>query len=127
MEELLLELLIRPEAIGERDESLFDAVVREKMGEPVFHGFLKPEPGYVLPDDYEMPAAEDRSIRDALGAYVEEAGTLAKALGIESLHGRLAALEDLDVRTKQENDYDDFFGWMNPDMFDDAGNVRSQP
>jgi hypothetical protein len=33
MEQLLLELLIRLETVGERDESLFDTVVREKIGD----------------------------------------------------------------------------------------------
>jgi hypothetical protein len=33
----------------------------------------------------------------------------------------------LAVRTKQKNNYDDFFGWMNPNAFDEAGNVKSRP
>jgi hypothetical protein len=66
MEQLLLELLTRLEAVGERDESLFDTVVREKMGGPIFYGFIKPEPGYVLPDDYGMPEEENRRSKAAL-------------------------------------------------------------
>ena len=127
MEQLLLELLIRLEAVGERDESLFDTVVRERMGDPIFYGFIKPEPGYVLPDEYGMPDEENRLIKAALGAYIEGARSLAPALGLESFHERLAAFQNLAVRTEQKNDYDDFFGWMNPDSFDEAGNVRSRP
>ena len=63
MEQLLLELLIRLETVGERDESLFDTVVREKMGDQIFYGFIKPQPGYVLPDEYGMPDEENRLIK----------------------------------------------------------------
>ncbi len=49
MEQLLLDLLNRLEGIGERDESLYDTVVREKMREAVFFAFIKPTPGYALP------------------------------------------------------------------------------
>lgn len=125
MEQLLLELLTRLEAVGERDESVFDAVVREKMGDPVFYGFIKPEPGYVLPDDYGMPEEENRRIKAALGSYIEGARSLAQNLGLETFHERLAAFQNLAVRTEQKNGYDDFFGWMNPDLFDEAGNAKS--
>jgi hypothetical protein len=127
VDQILLELLMRLEAIGARDESLFDTVVREKMGDPIFYGFIKPEPGYVLPDDYGMPDEANRLIKAALGAYIEGARPFATTLGIESFHERLAAFQNLDVRTEQKNDYDDFFGWMNPDLFDQAGNLRPRP
>ena len=127
MEQLLLELLIRLETVGERDESLFDTVVREKIGDPIFYGFIKPEPGYVLPDEYGMPDEENRLIKAALQAFVEGATSLVPAQDLDSFHKRLAAFQNLAVRTKQKNDYDDFFGWMNPDSFDEAGNIKSRP
>jgi len=81
MQQLLLDLVLRLEAIGERDESLFDTVVREKMSDPIFYGFIKPEPGYILPDEYEMPPEENLRIKAALGAYIEGAKSLAEAQG----------------------------------------------
>ena len=127
MEQLLLELLIRLETVGERDESLFDTVVREKIGDPIFYRFIKPKSGYVLPDEYGMPDAENRLIKAALQAFIEGATSLVSAQDVDSFHKRLAAFQNLAVRTKQKNDYDDFFGWMNPDAFDEAGNVKSRP
>ena len=127
MKDLLLQLLVRLEAVGERDESLFDTVVREKMGEPIFDGFLKPRPGFGLPDDYGMPDDENRRIKDALRAYIQEAKILAKTLGIESFHDRLAAFQNAAVSTERNNYYDDFFGWINPSLFDEAGNIDPQP
>jgi hypothetical protein len=127
MEQILLELLLRLEAIGDRDESLFDTVVREKMGDAVFFGFIKPRPGFVLPDDYGMPEEENRAIKAALGAYIEAARALAPGAGLDTFHKRLAAFQNSAVRTtEQMNDFDDFFGWFSPELFDEAGNVRQR-
>ena len=124
MEQLLLDLLYRLEAIGDRDESLYDTVVREKMGNAVFFGFVKPRPGFVLPDDYGMPEEENQAIKAALGAYIEGAKSLAPAAGLDTFHKRLAAFQNSVVRTAgQKNDYDDFFEWSNPELFDEDGNV----
>jgi hypothetical protein len=125
MEQILLELLIRLEAIGDRDESLFDTVVREKMGDAVSSGFIKPQSGFVLPDDYGMPEEENRAIKAALGAYIEGARALAPAAGLDTFHKRRAAFQNPEVRTaEQKNDFDDFFGWSDPGLFDEAGNAR---
>jgi hypothetical protein len=124
VEQLLLELLYRLEVIGDRDESLYDTVVREKMGDAIFFGFVKPQPDYELPDDYGMPDAENGDIKTALAEYINGMHTLAQATGITTFHGRLKAFQNSSVRTaKQKNDFDDFFGWSNPEFFDDDGNV----
>ncbi|VTR95209.1 unnamed protein product [Gemmata massiliana] len=75
MERLLLELLIRLEPVGDRDQALFDAVVRQKMGNAIFFGFIKPRPEFVPPDDYGMPDEKNRAIEAALGAYIKGSGT----------------------------------------------------
>jgi hypothetical protein len=125
MEQLLLELLYRLEAIGERDESLFDTVVRDKMGAAVFFGFIKPKPGYMLPDEYSMGDEDNRRIRAALQAYVNGARALAPTVGVDTFHKRLAAFQNLAVRTAapHRNDYNDFFGWSPPAAFDAEGNI----
>lgn len=124
MNELLLELLYRLEAIGDRDESLYDTVVREKMGDAVFSGFIRSEPKYVLPDDYGMNEDDNRAIKSALKAYIDGALKLAPTIGLDTFHTRLNAFQNSDVCTeKQKNYFDDFFGWSNPELFDEAGNV----
>jgi hypothetical protein len=98
--------------------------VREKMGDAVFFGFIKPQAGFSLPDDYGMSEVENQSIKAALGAYIEGARALAPTAGLDTFHKRLAAFQNSAVRTTgQKSDYDDFFGWCNPDLFDEAGNV----
>jgi hypothetical protein len=72
-------------------------------------------------------ADDHRLIKAALGAYMEGAKSLASTLRLESFHGRLAVFQNLAVRTERKNDNDDFFGWMNPDPFDEAGNTRPGP
>lgn len=123
MEQLLLDLMRRLEAVGDRRQSLYDTVVREKMGDPIFHLFVKPTPGYVMPDEYGMPDEDNRVIKAALREYIDGASALAPALGLDTFHKRLAAFQNGEVRTAGANYYDDFFGWSAPQLFDEAGNV----
>lgn len=126
MEQLLIGLMRRLEAVGDRDESLYDTVVREKMGDPIFYLFVRPKPGYILPDDYSMSEEDNRAIKAALREYIEGALALAPALGLDTFHKRLVGFQNGEVCTEQMNYYDDFFGWSNPELFDEAGNVTRQ-
>lgn len=126
VEQLLLNLMCQLEAVGNRDESLYDTVVREKMGDPIFYMFIKPKPDYIMPDDYGMSEEENQVIKAAIQKYIKGALVLATALGLDTFHKRLAAFQNGKVRTEQKNDYDDFFGWSNPELFDEAGNVIRQ-
>lgn len=122
MDELLRELLDRLQAIGDRNESLYDTAVREVMGDVIFYGFLKPSPGYALPDDYGMMDDENKLIKTALESYLERANELAPALGLDTFRKRLAAFQDLPITSSQGNDCEDFFGWNDPDDYDESGN-----
>lgn len=122
MDELLRELLDRLQTIGDRDESLYDTAVREVMGDAIFYGFLKPSPGYALPDDYGMPEDKNKLIKAALQSYIKRANDLAPALELDTFHKRLEAFQDLSIVSSQGIDYDEFFGWTDPDAYDDSGN-----
>ena len=111
------------EMIGDRDESLYDTVVREAMGDPIFHLFIKPTPGYNLPDDYGMQDNDNLVIKAILRDYTTKASDLAASLGLRTFHQRLAAFQNGDIATERKNYFDDFFGWSNPDWFDHTGNV----
>jgi hypothetical protein len=123
MEQLLLDLMRRLEAVGNLDESLYDTVVREKMSDPIFFLFLKPTAGYVMPDDYGMCDEDNRLIKAALQQYIDGALAFSSAIGLGTFHMRLAAFQGENVRTEQSNYFDDFFGWYNPASFDEEGNV----
>jgi hypothetical protein len=122
MEELLLDLLRRLEAVGDRDKSLYDTVVREAMGDPIFFLFIKPTPGYAMADDYGMAEDDNLAIKAALRDYIEGALSLAPSLGLNTFHKRLSAFQSNEVYTGA-NYFDDFFGWSDPAAFDEAGDV----
>ena len=88
MDELLLELLETLDEIGRSHEEIYDTVCRDEMGDAVFHGFIKPSPGYKLPEDFGLSADEaNQRVRAALSRYVESASELAARLGLADFHG----------------------------------------
>ena len=120
MDQLLLELLRQLEAVADRDQSIYDTAVRESLGDPIFHLFIKPNPGYVMPDDFGMSVENDRAIKAALTIYIDSALAMAPSLGLDTFHKRLAAFQNHRISTGK-NTIEDFFGWCDPDAFDEAG------
>ena len=121
---VLLELLHRLEVIGNSHEELFDSVVREAMDDVITFGFLKSQPDFAMPSAFSMFSAEaDQQIADAFAWFLPAANEAAKLDGLDTFRKRLSAFQNLEVRTAQKNDYNDFFGWANPNHFDDAGNA----
>lgn len=109
----LQELLDQLEVLGTDHGELYDTDVRQQMFEAVLNSFLKPQPGYVLPETFGMfdPAA-DAAVRAALLAYATRASARAGQLKLMDPNDRLAAFQDSDVQTKQdEQQHDEFFGW----------------
>jgi hypothetical protein len=117
-------LLNELEDVGRAHEELYDSEVRERMGEVIFLGFLKPEEGYQPPTDFGLYSDEaNERVRKALLAYIEVARAAATVLGLTSFHARLAGFQTNDVRSDEGQYFDDFFGWMNPASFDSEGNL----
>jgi hypothetical protein len=126
VDELLFKLLLRIEEIGNIHEELFDSDVRQAMGDAVFYGFIRPLAGYQLPDDFGMfSASANQQVRTAISEYVDSANRRADELGLSTFHQRLAAFQNRSVRTPSErwNDFDEFFGYTNPDSYDENGTV----
>ena len=127
MEQALLELLGRLEAIEAQHAGagLGDTNVRDHMGDAVFRGFIKPEPGFVLTDEYGLGTAEaNRLVKEALADFIAGARAAAAREGLDSFHKRLAAFQNHDVRTVHTSDFNDYFGWSDPKWFDEAGNDK---
>lgn len=124
MDEVLMELLHRLEAVGDTHGELFDSDVREAMDDAVFHGFIKPKPGYILPETFAMYTQEgDRKVQEVMAWFLPASRQSAEQYGLDTFHKRLMWFQNLDVRTARQNDYNDFFGWANPEQFDENGNV----
>jgi hypothetical protein len=124
MKKLLRRLLNRLGRIGEKYEEVYDTEVREAMGNAVFAGFIRARRNYALPDDFAMFQPEgNKAVKEALGEYIAAANARAAELGLTSFHDRLAAFQDGEVESTDGNFFDDFFGWADPDQYDDKGNV----
>ncbi len=125
MEQVLAELLSRLLAVGQAHGELYDTEVRERLDDAVHNGFLIPTTGYELPDTFAMYSAEgNRAVRGVLTWFLPAARAAAAAEGLNTFHARLAAFQNLNVTVgPQRMDYNDFFGWANPERYDEAGNV----
>ncbi|MCC9603340.1 hypothetical protein LOC67_22550 [Stieleria sp. JC731] len=123
MDELLRKLLDELDSIGQSNEEIYDSECRDKIGDPILYRFLRPDPQYYVPDDFGL-RTEDANLRAkaALIAYTDDARKTAGDLGLNTFHARLEAFQNGDVASTVENNYfDDFFGWIDPDRFDDSG------
>jgi hypothetical protein len=126
MEQLLRELLERLSVIEADHSGLTDTEVAEKLTEAVYQGFLKPAPGYQLPDHFGMTsAAADQRVKEALGEFLARARPLAEEQGM-TFHQRLAAFQNLGVTVgPQRLDYNDYFRYFPPGRYDVAGDPLS--
>jgi hypothetical protein len=124
VEAVLLELLHRLEAIEDAHPELGDSDVREAMSRAVFAGFIRSQPGYNLPDSFEMYTPEgDRKVREVIEWFLAEARSAATSAGLSTFHQRLAAFQNKGVRTARTNDTEDYFGWAPPDQYDEVGKL----
>lgn len=122
MDQLLIDLLNKLTKIDEDYGDLTATDVREAMFDYVWSGFLmpnatEPEAGELYIDDEEIEAA----VWEALKTYVTQASAEAKAAGL-SFKERLAAFQSPDIETDDGMTCDEFFGWIDPDEYDDDGN-----
>ena len=127
MEQLLLELLVRLERLGETHGELYDSEAREQIGGIVMDGFVRRKSEFVMPDRLGMLTdTADIELREALAEYIERANKLADEIGLSSFHARLAAFQNRAVRTNPAIDvgYDELFGHSPPEWYDDAGSIR---
>ena len=100
--------------------------MRERMGDAIFGGFVRPVPNYVVSDDLGMfNDGANRRVKNALQRYIDAASPLATELGLVTFHQRLAAFQNSEVRTSGQgwNDFDEFFGTTSPACYDVEGNV----
>lgn len=112
MKKLLQALLDDMSAIAEQHGEVFDTDVKEQMGQAIDHEFIAPLKDYVLPDEFGMFEAEgNAAVKAALAKFIAAAEATARKQGLLTRNERLAAFQDIDVRTTDgEYAYDDFFG-----------------
>jgi len=124
VEAVLLELLHRLEAVEDAHPEVGDSDVREAMSRAVFAGFIRPVPGYALPESFGMYRPEgDRRVREVLAWFLPAFDAAADRAGLSKCHQRLAALQSNKVRTARANDTEEFFGWAPPEQYDESGGL----
>jgi hypothetical protein len=125
MEDLLRQLLNQLEDIGDTNKEVFDTECRDKMASGVFDGFLRPVAYYVLPGSFGLYTTDaNQKVREALASYINEASRRAASLGIVTFKQRLNAFQNGAIKSDRVGlYYDDFFGYMQPDDFDETGKV----
>lgn len=112
MAALLKQVMEELEVIGQEHDELYDTDIRENLFEAVCAGFLKPQAGYRLPDDFGMASEEaNRRVKAALQRYIQAANERAVELGLTTPNQRLAAFQNGKVCTDEGQYPDDFFGW----------------
>jgi hypothetical protein len=121
MGELLLELLIRLEAIAREHEEMYDSETRDAMREAVHNGFLDMVPKYILPTGFGLESEEgNQLVRDALGRYIHAATAKTQELGL-TFKQRFNAFQSTNVITPNSTTADEFFGYTSPEMFSETG------
>jgi hypothetical protein len=125
MEQVLARLLSRLLIISQAHKEVYDTDVRERLDDPIYHGFLIPNPSYELPDDFALFSEEgNRAVKEALAEFLAAARAVASAEGLSTFHQRLAAFQNLEVRVGSKRAcYNHFFSYTDPKWYDAAGNV----
>ena len=118
MGDLLKELLNALEAIGEQLERLYDSDVRDAMSDAVLNGFVRENSEFRIPDDFGLHSDYgNKAVKDALEQYISRANAKASELGWSAVHVRLAAFQDSDIASEDDQFFDDFFGYVPPEDF----------
>jgi hypothetical protein len=105
---LLVEELCK---IADQHEEVFDTAVREAMFEAVSRAFIVPQPGYKLPDDFEMFSPEgNKLVKAALAKFLANPQLIEAASKLATPQERLDAFQD-PVETNAGNTQEEFFGF----------------
>jgi hypothetical protein len=120
MPELLLQLLQELELIGVDHEEVYDTVCRDKMSDVIWNLFILPAKKYKYPDDFGLYSnSSNQEIKQALQTYIDGANKVKiTSHSLILFQNRLAAFQDTEIETKNKNQFDDFFGWFNPEIKD---------
>jgi hypothetical protein len=112
---LLKALLEDLDQIMEEHEEIGDTEVSIQMTNAVHDGFISPKRGFVLQDEFGMysPGA-DQAVRAVLQRFLKKASKLARAEGLDTPKARLAAFQNMDIWSENEEGgscYNDYFGY----------------
>ena len=104
-------LLNALDRVIEKHEEVGDTAVREAMFAAVFDGFLKPQPGYLLPPEFGMfSKAGNAAVHKILARFIEQAEAAARQDNLMTPQQRLDAFQG-EVESNDGNGADEYFGY----------------
>jgi len=92
-------------------DEVSDTEVREEMHDVVHHTLVEPEEGYQLPDNFRMFSDEGNALVKAVLERLIVHPEYIAAKKLSSPAARLAAFQDIDVKSDQNMFYDEYFGY----------------
>jgi hypothetical protein len=111
MKKALKQLISGLDKIMEEHEEVGDTAVREAMYEAVHKGFIAPEAGFQLPDDFQMFSDDgNRQVKAVLAGFLAHPDVKAAATMLGTAQERLDAFQDLGVESPNGSTYDEYFG-----------------
>ena len=112
IQKALKHLLNHLDEIFGQHEEIGDTAVREQMYDAVRNKFIVPRAGYNLPVKFGMLSDEgDKLIRAALQTFLEHPDIMAASKSLDTPETRLAAFQDMDVKSIRGNTCDEYFGY----------------
>lgn len=125
MEDLLRELLVDFASVAKLNEEINDSDVEEATSTAIFDGFLKPVPGFSIPDSFGMYSAEGNAlVKAALARYIDRAVSLAADLGL-TFHEPLSVFQNPECTVgPAQLGFNDFFRYTPPQRYDAHGNPK---
>jgi hypothetical protein len=112
MKKSLKALLNAMDKIAEDYEEVLDTDVREQMRDAIEKSLLAPVAGYTLPEEFGMFAPKGNAkVKAALAKFIEAAKGEAAAARLKTRADRLRAFQDIDLKSRKGNTYDEYFGY----------------
>jgi hypothetical protein len=109
MKKLVKSLLNAMDKICEDYPEVTDTEVRVNMRKAITDGFIDPQPGFVLPDEFGMADDEgDARVKAALATFLARARAWAEQASLSTAEARLRAFQD-DVQSNDGSEYDVYF------------------
>jgi hypothetical protein len=111
MKNAFLSLLNQLEVISDEFNEVTDTYVRDQMREAITRAFFKPDPGYILPDEYGMFSVEGNAkVKVVLSQFIVAARIEAEQNGLSTPVDRLDAFQNIEAQSCRGNTYDEYFG-----------------
>jgi hypothetical protein len=108
----LRQLLDDLDVVGDDHDEIGDTDVREAMWEAVANLFIRPQPGYQIPQDFKMFSDEgNAAVVSALSRFFSHPDLIESAAKLATPQERLDAFQDEDLASARTSYFDSYFGW----------------